>query len=168
MYIRRKVFSLLQDETGEERYYSTTNFDLNVVEERNFANKEKEKKGLSTAAKIGIGTAGGIVGAKCVGKVLLKKGGKIAGEAAKKSKEANAKYRESVISFAKPDLKNNYEKGRKASMVGSKLRLEASNLEKEANKYIIPGKILSAPADYITKGVKMAVEKTKNVFSKKK
>lgn len=24
MYIRRKVFSFLQDETGEERYFSTT------------------------------------------------------------------------------------------------------------------------------------------------
>jgi len=27
MYIRRKVFSLLQDETGEERYFSTTEFE---------------------------------------------------------------------------------------------------------------------------------------------
>ena len=28
MYIRRKVFSLLQDETGEERYFSTTDVTL--------------------------------------------------------------------------------------------------------------------------------------------
>ena len=37
MYIRRKVFSLLQDETGEERYFSTTDVTLENEEERIFS-----------------------------------------------------------------------------------------------------------------------------------
>ena len=37
MYIRRKVFSLLQDETGEEKYYSTTDVTLDNLEERIFS-----------------------------------------------------------------------------------------------------------------------------------
>lgn len=37
MYIRRKVFSLLQDETGEERYFSTTDVTLENEEERTFS-----------------------------------------------------------------------------------------------------------------------------------
>lgn len=41
MYIRRKVFSLLQDETGEERYFSTTDFEIN---QREFAKKENKPK----------------------------------------------------------------------------------------------------------------------------
>lgn len=37
MYIRRKVFSLLQDESGEERYFSTTDIVLEDEEERLFS-----------------------------------------------------------------------------------------------------------------------------------
>lgn len=37
MYIRRKVFSLLQDEMGEERYFSTTDIVLEDEEERLFS-----------------------------------------------------------------------------------------------------------------------------------
>lgn len=37
MYIRRKVFSLLQDETGEERYFSTTDITLEDAEQRIFS-----------------------------------------------------------------------------------------------------------------------------------
>mgnify|MGYP003232907652 FL=1 len=38
MYIRRKVFSLLQDgETGEEKYFSTTDVTLDNLEERIFS-----------------------------------------------------------------------------------------------------------------------------------
>ena len=37
MYIKRKVFSLLQDETGEERYFSTTDVTLENEEERTFS-----------------------------------------------------------------------------------------------------------------------------------
>ena len=47
MEIRRKVFSLLQDENGEERYYSTTKFKMEFDEEtgeKMFSEKEKEEK----------------------------------------------------------------------------------------------------------------------------
>ena len=37
MYIRRKVFSLLHDENGEERYFSTTDIVLEDEEERLFS-----------------------------------------------------------------------------------------------------------------------------------
>lgn len=43
MYIRRKVFSLLQDEMGEERYFSTTDIVLEDEEERLFSLVEDEE-----------------------------------------------------------------------------------------------------------------------------
>lgn len=44
MYIRRKVFSLLQDsETGEEKYFSTTNINLEDAEERIFSINEEDE-----------------------------------------------------------------------------------------------------------------------------
>ena len=44
MYIRRKVFSLLQDETGEERYFSTTDITLEDAEQRIFSVKDEEEE----------------------------------------------------------------------------------------------------------------------------
>jgi hypothetical protein len=43
MYIRRKVFSVLQDESGEERYFSTTDY---VYDDRMFSEKKKSKNGV--------------------------------------------------------------------------------------------------------------------------
>lgn len=71
MYIRRKVFSLLQDETGEERYFSTTDVtleneeertfsvaeDAESLEEKDFSDKKREKDDepkLTTSDKISI------------------------------------------------------------------------------------------------------------------
>jgi hypothetical protein len=51
MYIRRKVFSLLQDENGEERYFSTTefiNYDLEL-EQREFGKKQKNARAIARA-----------------------------------------------------------------------------------------------------------------------
>ena len=42
MYIRRKVFSLLQDENGEERYFSTREILLENEEERLFSILDEE------------------------------------------------------------------------------------------------------------------------------
>lgn len=59
MYIRRKVFSLLQDENGEERYFSTTEF----TDERLYAKKEEEEKpaiGKRIAKDVGIGVGAGL------------------------------------------------------------------------------------------------------------
>ena len=44
MYIRRKVFSVLVDETGEERLYSVNETLLEGYEEREFAEKKKEEE----------------------------------------------------------------------------------------------------------------------------
>ena len=46
MYVRRKVFSVLVDETGEERLYSVNETLLEgfEYEEREFAEKEEEPK----------------------------------------------------------------------------------------------------------------------------
>lgn len=75
MYIRRKVYSLLQDENGEERYFSTTDFELtDGAEERYYSDDE----GLSRGAKAAIGTgaglavAGAIYGGKKLGNRMLK------------------------------------------------------------------------------------------------
>ena len=64
MYIRRKVFSLLEDVDGEARYFSTTDFELtDGSEERYYSNKE-DKKGMSKAAKVALGTGAGLAAAE--------------------------------------------------------------------------------------------------------
>lgn len=70
MYIRRKVFSLLQDETGEERYFSTTDITLEDAEQRIFSLNEydeeeqreyaEKEKGLSKGQKAAIASAGAL------------------------------------------------------------------------------------------------------------
>lgn len=64
MYIRRKVFSLLRNENGEERYFSTTEYEL--LDERMYAESEEEndeetekkgKKGLGKKLAIGAAVA---------------------------------------------------------------------------------------------------------------
>ena len=54
MYIRRKVFSLLQDEMGEERYFSTREIILEVVEyleQKEFGRKQKLARKAERAAQ---------------------------------------------------------------------------------------------------------------------
>lgn len=90
MEIRRKVFSLLEDENGEERYYSTTEFEMDYdweTGEKYFS--EKDDKGMSTAAKIGVGagaalgTAGlAYGGGKLMNKAMQKRYDKLANDAA--------------------------------------------------------------------------------------
>lgn len=167
MYIRRKVFSLLQDETGEERYFSTTDFDLDV-DERVFAEAEEEEpKKLSKGAKIALGTAGalgttaaGIVGAKYAGKALLKKGAKIAEQAekaAKAAKEASNKRgyingtlsRTSLSKLPEEARKPMFEEARKLEKTAKKNAAKAEKLAKSAEWRNKTGEILSAPADFV-------------------
>lgn len=63
MYIRRKVFSLLQDENGEERYFSTTEF----TDERLYAEKEDDEKS-------GKGKKAAIIGGAAVAPVAVARG----------------------------------------------------------------------------------------------
>ena len=71
MYIRRKVFSILTDEMGEERLYSVNETVFEGYEVREFA--EKEEKKSHKGAKIAAGVAG-TVGATAAGVYAAKKG----------------------------------------------------------------------------------------------
>lgn len=76
MYIRRKVFSLLQDENGEERYFSTTEFTREVAEEKTYAKKDdKESTGKKVAKGAGIaaGATVAAAGSYQLGRHLQKK-----------------------------------------------------------------------------------------------
>ena len=166
MYIRRKVFSLLQDETGEERYYSTTDFDLDV-EERVFAEAEEEpKKGLSKGAKIGIGvggglaaTAAGIIGARYAGKNILKKSNKALDELKQQIKKEG---------FTE-ELKNTNNKIFKKQVLGKKLAAPGDFIVDQSGKvYKFVGDNAKKAGEFVSDKAKKAVEKTKSVFSKKK
>lgn len=83
MYIRRKVFSLLEDVDGEARYFSTTEFELTDGSEERYYSDD-EKKGMSKAAKVALGTgaglaavAGGIYGGKKLGPKVAELGKKM-------------------------------------------------------------------------------------------
>ena len=71
MYIRRKVFSILTNEKGEERLYSVNETVFKGYEVREFA--EKEEKKSHKGAKIAAGVAG-TVGATAAGVYAAKKG----------------------------------------------------------------------------------------------
>lgn len=76
MYIRRKVFSLLQDENEEEKYFSTTEFTRENAEERTYAKKDDEEstgKKVAKGAGIAAGTAVAGTGAYQLGRRLQKK-----------------------------------------------------------------------------------------------
>ena len=52
MYIRRKVFSKLQTEDGQERYFSTTEFTrISEAEQREFSRRSNLKEDLNKALK---------------------------------------------------------------------------------------------------------------------
>lgn len=142
MYIRRKVFSLMQDEvTGEERYFSTTEFELeNDLDERYFSDGE-DKKGLSGVQKAAIASAaltGAIIGGKYLGKKISSK----ALDAQSRIANASAKGQLSYESIA--------------------------SLEKEANRNLKIGDTLQKPADVITGAYKKARAKIYDVERKRK
>ena len=99
MEIRRKVYSLLQDENGEERYYSTNEFELSYDEEtgeKMFSEKQKNSDNNSAAS---VGLAGAGVG-----------GGLIVSKAGKKKITKDAKREiEKISDIANADLANQVE-----------------------------------------------------------
>ena len=135
MYIRRKVFSLLNVE-GEDRYFSTTEFSLTENgEARLFAEKEepkKEKKSLGKKVAIGAGVAAGTaaaaIGASKGAGVVMRNSGKKALE--KLANNKNVKF-------------------------GSE---EYKKLEEVAKNRMKRGAKLEKPADAIVEGAKGAVE----------
>ena len=88
MYIRRKVFSILTDEMGEERLYSVNETVFEGYEVREFA--EKEEKKSHKGAKIAAGVAG-TVGATAAGVYAAKKG-LLGAKAAEKVNKVVMKY----------------------------------------------------------------------------
>lgn len=94
MYIRRKVFSLLQDETGEERYFSTNEITLEDAEQRIFSKKEVK---LGESKENG-GLANFMTGYS--GKKALKEADKAAERAAKEGKSE-----EEIVEAAKKQAK---------------------------------------------------------------
>lgn len=100
MYIRRKVFSILTNEMGEERLYSVNETVFEGYEEREFSKKEEKKS--HKGAKIAAGVVG-TVGATAAGVYAAKKGllGKKAADKVnnvimKYSKEGGKVYEQAV------------------------------------------------------------------------
>lgn len=97
MEIRRKVFSLLQDENGEERYYSTNEFELSYDEEtgeKMFSEKEMSKAGkaAATTAAVAATAVAALEGANLLKKgVSYKKAVNVASRAAKDMRAAAMK-----------------------------------------------------------------------------
>ena len=114
MYIRRKVFSVLVDEAGEERLYSVNETLLEGYEEREFAEKEEkeeEPKKSHKAAKVAAGV-GGAVATTAAGVYAAKKGllGKKAGEAVNKVIMKNTKAGSKLYEQAVKDTVNIHSK----------------------------------------------------------
>jgi hypothetical protein len=79
MYIRRKVFSVLQDESGEERYFSTTDY---VYDDRMFSKDSEKKKSHNGIYLEDINSHRGLGRSMILGAVLP---GAIGGYAGKKA-----------------------------------------------------------------------------------
>lgn len=112
MEVRRKVYSLLQDEFGEERYYSTNEFEMDYdweTGEKFFSEKSDEKKGMSKGGKIALGAAGTVAatvaaleGANYIKKGVsykqaLKKANMSAQEIAAMARKANGSHADTLV-----------------------------------------------------------------------
>lgn len=111
MYIRRKVFSLLNVE-GEDRYFSTTDYvNAGEGEVKLFSEKKEEREPLAKAknrvALKDLGTLGGSV----MGAHYAKKAGNKAADEA----DARGASDEEIIAEAKKAARNSGEKMRKAA-----------------------------------------------------
>ncbi len=125
MEIRRKVFSLLEDENGEERYYSTNEFEIEFDEETGeklFSEAEGAKKGFVWVKdKFGNWVQ---VSKKAIGKAweATKEAGKKAIDATKETgkkaveatKEAGKKVVEATKEVGKKAVDATKEAGKKA------------------------------------------------------
>lgn len=78
MYIRRKVFSVLTDEMGEERLYSVNEtlfegYEYDEVDDRYFADHDAEVAGAAKGAAVGAGLVGAGYGVTKLPKAMLSK-----------------------------------------------------------------------------------------------
>lgn len=146
MYIRRKVFSIITDENGEERLFSTTEFidESNYLDELAFSDNDNK---MSVGKKAALATAGtlaaagaGIYGSKLAGKAVIK-------QALKNSK----KYRDEAAST----FKNLTEE-------------QMDDLAKKVAKELKIGKSMQKSADTVNSAVVNSAKKVKDIFKKKK
>lgn len=158
MYIRRKVFSSLMDETGEERLFSTTDYEYDengnaCLDERVFS--DKNDKGMTTAQKAAIGAlatiaagTGAVVGAKYGGKALVNKA---------------AKIEKAAMSSADGINSDAMTKAAKLTKVGKALQVPADTFVAGAKA---TGKDVQKAGKWAVDEVKAAGTKLKGVFKK--
>lgn len=175
MYVRRKVYSVLQDEMGEERYFSTTDVAYeNEVEERIYSASSEveyeferyfsdtEKEGMSNGEKAAIigaatlGTAAAtIYGSKAVGKKIA--------EAALKEGGAGVASKSYKVGMAMQKPGNTINSGVKAGYdKASKFVKETVDKLSESKL----GKSVSNGSDKVKNAVKDAYNKVKNIGKK--
>ena len=80
MFIRRKVYSVIEDENGEQKLFSTTEFINEDEYVKTFSDKKEvaKKAGIAGGGAV-VGAGGTIYGGKKLGEYLQKKGwGKVA------------------------------------------------------------------------------------------
>lgn len=146
MYIRRKVFSVITDENGEERLFSTTEFidESNYLDELAFSDNDNKmsvgKKAALAAAGTLAAAGAGIYGSKLAGKAVIK-------QALKNSK----KYRDEAAST----FKNLTEE-------------QMDDLAKKVAKELKIGKSMQKPADTVNSAVVNSAKRVRDVFKKKK
>jgi hypothetical protein len=147
MYIRRKVFSVAIDESGEEKLFSTTEImSEDSYLEKIYAEAEAEKKS-STGKKVAIGAgataaagAGGIYGAGKLGEKMVK-------SAAKKAKDQV--YNDSVAGY-KELVKKGVSSGDAKKLIYEE-PVEGYKKLMENSKKAKVGAALQKPAKYIAK-----------------
>ena len=146
MYIRRKVFSVITDENGEERLFSTTEFidEGNYLDELAFSDNDNKmsvgKKAALAAAGTLAAAGAGIYGSKLAGKAVIK-------QALKNSK----KYRDEAAST----FKNLTEE-------------QMDDLAKKVAKELKIGKSMQKPADTVNSAVVNSAKRVRDSFKKKK
>lgn len=146
MYIRRKVFSVITDESGEEKLFSTTEFidESNYLDELVFSDNDDKMSIGKKAALAAAGTlatvGAGIYGSKLAGKAVIK-------QALKNSK----KYRDEAAST----FKNLTEE-------------QMDDLAKKVAKELKISKSMQKPADTVNSEVVNSAKKVKDIFKKKK
>ena len=146
MYVRRKVFSVITDENGEERLFSTTEFidESNYLDELAFSDNDNKmsvgKKAALAAAGTLAAAGAGIYGSKLAGKAVIK-------QALKNSK----KYRDEAAST----FKNLTEE-------------QMDDLAKKVAKELKIGKSMQKPADTVNSAVVNSAKRVRDIFKKKK
>ena len=177
MYIRRKVFSLLEIE-GEERLFSTTDINLEDAEERIFSLNEdaeeylfsesEDDKEMSTGKKIALGTGATVGTLAAVG--LAAKKGLLGSKAAQKVNMALMKGFKNDGKIYKGAVKDLEKAFQKDKTINKNIKDLADDLAKKGyDKHTIKNIITDAKRDSVRANVnaaKYANPGEKNIIEK--